>query len=69
MTHRFTMLVLMALSTGSSVFAQNVQQTRDMAVRNDVKKFQDDDSWVYDDFEKAIAVAKETERPLMVVFR
>ncbi len=61
--------VLMALAAANAVFGQSVQQTREMAVRNDIKKFQEDDSWVYDDFDKAIAVAKETDRPLMVVFR
>lgn len=70
MTHRLSGLaVVLALAGANVVFGQSVQQTREMAVRNDIKKFQDDDSWVYDDFDKAIAVAKETDRPLMVVFR
>ncbi len=70
MTHRLSgFAVLLALAAANVVFGQSVQQTREMAVRNDIKKLQDDDSWVYDDFDKAIAVAKETDRPLMVVFR
>jgi hypothetical protein len=70
MTYRLSgFAVLLALAAANVVFGQSVQQIGEMAVRNDIKKFQDDDSWVYDDFDKAIAVAKETNRPLMVVFR
>ena len=44
-------------------------QTRDEKVRNDRDELKDDDSWYYDDLETAIGVARQENKPLMVVLR
>ena len=44
-------------------------QTRDEKVRKDRAALKDDKSWYYDDLESAIKVAKNENKPLMVVLR
>lgn len=44
-------------------------QTRDEQIRQDKKDLADDDSWYYDDFEKATEVALQQKKPMMVVLR
>ena len=51
------------------VTTTNAQNKRDMAVREDKQELANDDSWIYDDLDSAVDVAKSTNRPLMIVFR
>lgn len=44
-------------------------QDRDTKVRSDREAFQQDGSWVYNDLEEACLVARESGKPLLVVFR
>jgi hypothetical protein len=44
-------------------------QDRETKVRNDKKNVEADDSWVYNDLARGIAEAKQTGKPLLVVFR
>lgn len=46
-----------------------VAQDRATKVRGDRTQLAEDDLWVYNDLSKALAEAKRTNRPLMVVFR
>ena len=59
-------LGLMSLATGP-VTAQNTP--RDTKVRNDRKAFQDSRDWIYNDLAGGIRAARESHKPLMVVFR
>ena len=54
------------LVIASAAWAQN---QRDEAVLKDREQVQEDDAWFYDDLGQALEVAKESKRPLMVVFR
>ncbi len=47
----------------------HAQSKRDIAVRTDKQVLSDDETWIYDDLDSAIAEAAKTKRPLMVVFR
>ena len=62
------MLVLPALLLLCAATA-HAQNQRDIAVRQDRQKLDDDESWFYDDLETALAAAAKANRPLMVVFR
>ena len=42
---------------------------RDTKVRNDRKAFEGSKDWIYNDLAEGIRVARETHKPLMVVFR
>jgi serine protease Do len=44
-------------------------QDRDTKVRNDKKRFADDESWIYNDLAKGIEIAKKERKPLLVIFR
>ena len=45
------------------------QEDRDARVRNDREQIQLDPSWLYDDFDEALAIASKENKPLLVVFR
>lgn len=45
------------------------QEDRDARVRNDREQIQLDESWLYDDFDEALAIASKENKPLLVVFR
>jgi hypothetical protein len=45
------------------------KRTRDMLVRDDRANVEGDGFWIYNDLPKALAQAKETGKPLLVVFR
>lgn len=45
------------------------QQGRAKLVKEDLAAFDQDDYWIYNDLETGIAIAKETGRPLLIVFR
>jgi hypothetical protein len=53
------------LLAASTAFAQD----RDTKVRNDRRAFQGSKDWVYNDLDEGLHVAKETGKPVMVVFR
>jgi hypothetical protein len=44
-------------------------QDRDTKVRNDRKAFADSRDWIYNNLAEGVRVARETHKPLMVVFR
>ncbi len=44
-------------------------QDRDTKVRNDLKRIGADKTWVYDDLETGLAIAKNENKPMLVVFR
>jgi hypothetical protein len=62
----FLVLGLMSLATGR-LTAQN--SARDIKVRNDRKAFQGSKDWIYNDLAGGIRAARESHKPLMVVFR
>jgi hypothetical protein len=47
----------------------NAQQDRAKLVKEDRANFDQDDYWIYNDLESGIAKAKQTRKPLLVVFR
>ena len=49
--------------------AVQAQNARDTAVHKDKEKLANDETWVYDNLESALVVARRTQRPLMIVFR
>ncbi len=59
-------LCLMSVATGR-LTAQNT--ARDTKVRDDRKAFRDSKDWLYNDLAGGIRAARETHKPLMVVFR
>ena len=63
---RTLLLALIVLGLGADpVLAQD----RDTKVRNDRKAFEDSKDWIYNNLAEGIRVARETHKPLMVVFR
>ncbi|HXT61313.1 MAG TPA: Trx7/PDZ domain-containing (seleno)protein [Pirellulales bacterium] len=42
---------------------------REVKVRGDKARFENDESWVYNDWQKAVAEARQTGKPLLVVLR
>jgi hypothetical protein len=42
---------------------------REKAVRGDIAKFENDESWVYNDWDKAVATARQAGKPLLVLLR
>lgn len=46
-----------------------IAQTREEKVRNDRKKVESAGVWIYGDFSKAVAQAKETRKPIIAVLR
>jgi hypothetical protein len=61
--------LLVALLTLSLGAVPAPAQDRDTKVRNDRKAFADSKDWIYNDLAEGIRVARETHKPLMVVFR
>lgn len=44
-------------------------QDREALVRQDIERFSNDDRWVYNDFDRARRLARQTGKPMLVVFR
>ena len=44
-------------------------QDRETKVRNDRERFAKSDQWIYNDLEKGVALARERDKPLLVVLR
>jgi hypothetical protein len=53
--------------TSSTAFGQ--ANKRDTMVLNDRKTFAEDANWIYNDLAKGFAAAKESDKPMLVVFR
>lgn len=63
-------LVVVGLAAGLGTSLPSLGQTeRDKKVRNDRDQFQGSTQWIYNDLEAARALARERNRPLLVVFR
>jgi serine protease Do len=60
-------LVAVLIAVSASPWA--VAQDRETKVRSDRDRLKDSDLWVYNDFERGVAEAKESGKPLFVVFR
>lgn len=56
-------------ASASTVFAADTKKTRDEMVIEDREELSKDDSWIYNDLEKAKSAAKAANKPLMIVFR
>ena len=62
---QFIGILTITLASVVPAFAQD----RETKVRNDRAKFETSAEWIYNDLPKGIATAKETGKPLLVVFR
>ena len=62
----FSAFAVLVLST-SAAFGQ--PNKRDTMVLNDRKAFAEDANWIYNDLGKGFAAAKESGKPILVVFR
>src|SRR5262249_13690977 len=68
MPWRSSLLVLCLISLGTGrLAAQNTP--RDIKVRDDRKAFQASKDWIYNALAGGLRAARETHKPLMVVFR
>ena len=66
MIRRLIQLTCLLVAASAAVA---VAQDRDAKVRNDRKQFEEDASWIYNDLAKGVAEAKQSGRPMLVVFR
>jgi hypothetical protein len=66
---RLCWLLLLFVTWFVAPQASAQQQDRAKLVREDLAAFDQDAYWIYNDLESGIAKAKETGRPLLVVFR
>lgn len=55
--------------TTPPLLAADSKQSRDEMVLEDRAELLENDTWIYNDIEKAKAVAKAANKPLMIVFR
>ena len=67
MTIRTLAALAMLLLPSAAAFGQ--ARDRDTLVRNDRKAFDDDTNWIYNDLAKGFDAAKESGKPMLVVFR
>ena len=63
-TFSIATIFLLAL-TQAAAYAQ----TRDEKVRTDRDKLADDNRWIYNDLPAGFAEARQTDKPLLIVFR
>lgn len=61
--------IVLCLAVGLQSFASAAAQDRETKVRDDRDRLNDSDVWVYNDFDRGVAEAKRTGKPLFVVFR
>ncbi len=59
------LMAILTLSLMSHLFAQQGL----VALQNDLNDLEIGDDWIYGDLEKGIALAKESGKPLFVLFR
>jgi hypothetical protein len=69
MTAMRTRLFLVSFAVLVQGASLALAQDRDARVQSDRKAFQDSKDWIYNDLSDGIRVAKETGKPLFVVFR
>lgn len=62
-------LHLVAVLIAVSVSSWSAAQDRETKVRGDRDRLKDSEVWVYNDFERGVAEAKKSGKPLFVVFR
>ena len=67
MTIRTLAALAMVLLPSTAAFGQ--ARDRDTLVRNDRKAFAEDTNWIYNDVAEGFAEAKESGKPMLVVFR
>lgn len=67
MTVRTFAALAVLLVPSTAAFGQ--ANKRDTMVLNDRKAFEEDANWIYNDLAKGFAVAKESGKPMLVVFR
>ncbi|MFO0924079.1 MAG: Trx7/PDZ domain-containing (seleno)protein [Pirellulales bacterium] len=58
-----------AVVLGCFVFATGQGQTREEKVRGDRLRFETDGFWIYNDFSKAVSLAKQNGKPILAVMR
>ena len=63
--HIAVLMAILTLSLTSHLFAQQGP----VALQNDLGDLEIGDDWIYGDLEKGIALAKESGKPLFVLFR
>ena len=64
-----TLLSLAFILSAASTQAVDKKITRDQMVRKDIADVGKIEEWIYNDLDKAIAEARRTKKPLMIVFR
>ena len=64
-----TLLSLAFILSAASTQAADKKITRDQMVRKDIADVGKIEEWIYNDLDKAIAEARRTKKPLMIVFR
>ena len=68
MRHRGILIAHLILVLAASAWAQK-KKTRDEQVREDQQKLSDNDDWIYNNYDRAVADAKASKKPMLVVFR
>ena len=61
--------LLVFFSIVGAISTAAAQQDRAKLVQDDRARFLGDEYWIYNDLETGIAKAKDTGRPLLIVFR
>ena len=62
-------LLAVSLLLISTLTLTTAAQDRDTKVRNDRKAVADDESWVYNDLARGVKLARDENKPLLVVLR
>jgi hypothetical protein len=68
MKHLLTVTLFCTL-LGALLLRAEAQSERDKAVRLDKQEVSQDDTWIYDNFERAREEAVRSKKPLLIVFR
>ncbi len=63
--HGAWLATLLLLTATAVVSAQD----RDTKVRNDRQEFRENDNWIYNDLDRALAEAKSAGKPVLAVIR
>ena len=62
-------LLAISLLLVANLASTAVAQERDTKVRNDRKAVADDASWIYNDLARGVKLARDENKPLLVVIR
>ncbi len=68
MRRRGILIAHLILVLAASAWAQK-KKTRDEQVREDQQKLSDNEDWIYNNYGQAVADAKASKKPMLVVFR